>query len=55
MNRIAVLCGTGMSAFSVSLSSLEEATSDLMIAESEWGDVPINAVRMSNCEVFVID
>ena len=55
MNRIAVLCGTGMSAFSISLSSLEETTSDLMIAESEWGDVPINVVRMINGEVFVID
>ena len=55
MNRIAVLCGTGMSAFSTSLSSLVEATSELMVAESEWGEVPINVVSMSNGEVFVID
>ena len=55
MNRIAVLCGTGMSAFSTSLSSLVGATSELMVAESEWGEVPINVVSMSNGEVFVID
>ncbi len=55
MNRIAVLCGTGMSTFSTSLSSSEEATSELMVAESEWGEVPINAVSMANGEVFVID
>lgn len=55
MNRIAVLCGTGMSAFSTSLSSSVEATSELMVAESEWGEVPINVVSMSNGEVFVID
>jgi len=55
MNRIAVLCGTGMSAFSTSLSSLVGATSKLMVAESEWGEVPLNVVSMPNGEVFVID
>ncbi|MBQ40560.1 MAG: hypothetical protein CMA69_03500 [Euryarchaeota archaeon] len=55
MDRIAVLCGTGMSAFSTSLSSLPEATSELIIVESQWGEVPINVVRTSLGEVFVID
>ena len=55
MNRIAVLCGTGMSTFSTSLSSTVEATSELMVAESEWGEVPINVFSMANGEVFVID
>tara|TARA_B100001287_G_scaffold86568_1_gene72424 strand:- start:2752 stop:3513 length:762 start_codon:yes stop_codon:yes gene_type:complete len=55
MDRIAVLCGTGMSAFSTSLSSLLEATSELIIVESQWGEVPINVVRTSLGEVFVID
>ena len=55
MDRIAVLCGTGMSAFPTSLSSLLEATSELIIVESQWGEVPINVVRTSLGEVFVID
>ena len=55
MDRIAVLCGTGMSAFPTSLSSLLEATSELIIVESQWGEVPINVVRTSQGEVFVID
>ena len=55
MDRIAVLCGTGMSAFSTSLSSLLEATSELIIVESQWGEVPIDVVRTSLGEVFVID
>ena len=55
MNRIAVLCGTGMSAFSTVLSSSEETTSELLVAESKWGEVPINVVIMTYGEVFVID
>ena len=55
MDRIAVLCGTGMSAFSSSLSSIETATSELIVAESEWGAVPINSVSIGDGEVFVID
>ena len=55
MNRIAVLCGTGMSAFSTALSTSVEATSELMVAESKWGEVPINVISMANGEVFVID
>ena len=55
MNRIAVLCGTGMSAFSTALSSSVEATSELIVVESEWGEVPINVVSTANAEVFVID
>ena len=55
MNRIAVLCGTGMSAFSTALSSSVEATSEIVNVESKWGDVPINVVRTLSGEVFVID
>ena len=55
MDRIAVLCGTGMSAFSTTLSSLVEATSELIIVESQWGEVPINVVRTAKGVVFVID
>ena len=55
MNRIAVLCGTGMSAFPTYLSSSVESKSELAYAESEWGIVPVNIVSMVNGEVFVID
>ena len=55
MNRIAVLCGTGMSAFSTALSSSVEATSEIVNVESKWGEVPINVVRTLSGEVFVID
>ncbi len=55
MNRIAVLCGTGMSAFSTALSSSVEATSEIVNVESKWGNVPINVVRTISGEVFVID
>ena len=55
MNRIAVLCGTGMSAFSTALSSSVEATSEIVNVESKWGKVPINVVRTLSGEVFVID
>ena len=55
MNRIAVLCGTGMSAFSTALSSSVEATSEIINVESKWGDVPLNVVRTLSGEVFVID
>ena len=55
MNRIAVLCGTGMSTFSKSLSSMVESRSELMFAESEWGEVPIKVVNTASGVVFVID
>ena len=55
MNRIAVLCGTGMSAFSTALASSVEATSEIVNVESKWGNVPINVVRTLSGEVFVID
>ncbi|MEC7365256.1 MAG: hypothetical protein VYC73_04390 [Candidatus Thermoplasmatota archaeon] len=55
MNRIAVLCGTGMSAFSTALASSVEATSEVVNVESKWGNVPINVVRTLSGKVFVID
>ena len=55
MNRIAVLCGTGMSGFATALSSSVDATSEVIVVESEWGEVPINIVSTAYGEVFVID
>tara|TARA_B100000686_G_scaffold324363_1_gene379972 strand:+ start:2272 stop:3033 length:762 start_codon:yes stop_codon:yes gene_type:complete len=55
MTRIAVLCGTGMSAFPKSLASLGKATENPVVVESDWGDVPVNAVSLTNGDVFVID
>ena len=53
MNRIAVLCGTGMSAFSTSLSSSVDATSELIVVESEWGEVPIKVLQELVNEKFL--
>ena len=55
MSRIAVLCGTGMSDFSSSLSSIGGASSETLLAESPWGEVPITIVSLRNGQVFVID
>ena len=54
MSRIAVICGTGMSAFSTTLETTT-STSSSMIAESNWGDVPISSVTHELGQVFVID
>ena len=55
MPRIAVLCGTGMGDFSSSFSSLEGSSSEKMLAESPWGEVPMTIVSLPNGQVFVID
>jgi purine nucleoside phosphorylase len=55
MPRIAVICGTGMSAFSHSLASETNARLDSMTAESQWGEVPITSVKHKMGWVFVID
>ncbi|HJM24257.1 MAG TPA: hypothetical protein QF821_01250 [Candidatus Thalassarchaeaceae archaeon] len=55
MPRIAVICGTGMSAFASSIASEENTRSDSMIAESQWGDVPITVVNHELGDIFVID
>ena len=54
MSRIAVICGTGMSAFSTTLGTTT-STSSSMLAESNWGDVPISSVTHELGQVFVID
>ena len=54
MSRIAVICGTGMSVFSTTLETTT-STSSSMIAESNWGDVPISSVTHELGQVFVID
>ena len=55
MPRIAVLCGTGMSHFAFTLSSISGGKSDSMVAESPWGEVPIVVVENDAGQVFVID
>jgi len=54
MPRIAVICGTGMSAFSSTLET-KTSTSGSMLAESNWGEVPISSVTLELGQVFVID
>ena len=54
MPRIAVICGTGMSAFSTTLES-KESTSNQVLADSKWGVVPISVVNHDSGQVFVID
>jgi len=55
MPRIAVICGTGMSAFASTLASEDGTRLDSVIAESQWGDVPLNVVNHDSGVVFVID
>ena len=55
MSRIAVICGTGMSAFSTSLEETSPSTSSSMLVESRWGEVPISLVSHELGQVFVID
>ncbi len=54
MARIAVLCGTGMSAFATHLSSNGAKSTDLMI-DSDWGHVPATIIDIGTGEVMVID
>ena len=54
MSRIAVICETGMSAFSSTLETTT-STSSTMLAESNWGEVPISLVTIELGQVFVID
>ena len=54
MPRIAVICGTGMSAFSTTLESTA-STSNQVLADSKWGVVPISVVNHESGQIFVID
>ena len=55
MARIAVLCGTGMSAFASHLASESGAESSTLRADSEWGQVPLTLVIVGDDEVMVLD
>ncbi len=55
MARIAVLCGTGMSAFASELASMRGASTETLRIDSDWGQVPATLVSVSEGEVLVID
>ena len=55
MARIAVLCGTGMSAFTSELASMQGATSDALRIDSNWGQVPATLVGLPEGELLLID
>jgi len=55
MARIAVLCGTGMSAFASQLASEPGAAANTMRVDSEWGQVPVTLVSVKEDEVLIID
>ena len=55
MARIAVLCGTGMSAFASQLASAHGAATSTMRVDSEWGQVPATLVSIDEDEVLIID
>ena len=55
MPRMAVLCGTGMSAFASHLASASESESSTVRVDSEWGQVPVTLVSVGDDEVMVID
>jgi len=55
MARIAVLCGTGMSAFASQLVSVSGAAASNMRVDSEWGQVPATIVSIDDDEVLIID
>ena len=55
MARIAVLCGTGMSAFASHLSSASGAKSSTLRVDSDWEQVPVTVIDTGVGEVMVID
>ncbi len=55
MARIAVLCGTGMSAFASHLSSASGAKSSTLRVDSDWEQVPVTMIDTGAGEVMVID
>ena len=55
MARIAVLCGTGMSAFASHLTSAPGAVASTMRVDSEWGQVPVSLVSVDGDEILIID
>ena len=55
MARIAVLCGTGMSAFASHLSSAKGSKSRTLRVDSEWGQIPVTLIDTGDGEGMVID
>ncbi len=55
MARIAVLCGTGMSAFAAYLSSATRSKSSTLRVDSEWGQIPVTLIDTGDGEVMIID
>ena len=55
MTRIAVICGTGMGAFSTTLEATSKSTSISILADSRWGSVPVSVMNHELGQVFVID
>lgn len=55
MSRIAVISGTGMATFALNLASGKKSKISKVIAETNWGNVPINIVETDQGVVFVID
>ena len=55
MARIAVLCGTGMSAFASYLASTSDVAAITMRVDSEWGRVPVTLVSVDDDEILIID
>jgi 5'-methylthioadenosine phosphorylase len=55
MARIAVLCGTGMSAFASHLASTSGVAASTMRVDSEWGRVPVTLVSVNDDEILIID
>ena len=55
MARIAVLCGTGMSALASQLASAPGAAPSTMRLDSEWGQVPATLVSVDENAILIID
>jgi len=55
MARIAVLCGTGMSAFASQISSATGSKSSTLRVDSEWGEIPVTLIDTGDGEVMIID
>ena len=55
MARIAVLCGTGMSAFASHISSATGSKSSTLRVDSEWGQIPVTLIDTGVGEVMIID
>ena len=53
MARIAVICGTGMSALSDEFDVIEEKS--IIRVDTDWGEVPVTIIKIPEGTVAVID